>query len=164
MVTTFIDDFCLSDITNPLNRSPAKGVKRKRDPADVGQGPGRKLTKFNDASRSAKKARLDPEYKSLTEKAHRGSAPFSVLLGNIGSRYYHNSPIFPNLDKLFKAIANGENPMDNKIFSIDKSRHIGRNLSQREYDSLRSDLLPSVVLTSRSKLQAHKIGDLLICF
>ena len=151
MQQTFIDDFCFSDIINPLSPSPAKGLKRKK--------PSQRATPFNIASPSAKKARLDSEYKKLkaiTKSDHTVS--FSILLGHLGSRYYHN--VDSNLEKLFSEIKKGRNPMDNKIFSIDKSRHIKKNLSQRDYDNLRSDLLPSVVLTSRSKLQAHTIGNL----
>ena len=154
MATTFIDDFFLSDITNPLS-PPAKGLKRKR---------GRNVTNFNIASPSAKKARLDPAYKKIKEIAHTDSIPFSTLLGYLGSRYYctyYNSPVLPKLYELFKAIANGHNPMENKVFSIEKSQHIKdtMELGQRSYDFLRAELLPHIKLTSRSKLQSHTIGN-----
>ena len=152
-----------SDIKNPLSPT-SKGTKRKRD---SGPGPGRPETNFMKSSSSAKRYKLDPEYKSLKEKSHKHSVQFFVTLGHIGSRYYHNSPNNPNLDTLFKSLKAGVNPMDEKIFSEEKSQLIkntvGGGIGQHDWDWLRAELKPHVILTSRSKLQSYTIGNLLIC-
>ena len=143
---------CFSDITNPL--SPTKvtkqrGTKRKGHPT----------VPFSTASRSAKKARLDPHYKMLREFSHNvnDSVPFYTALGELGARYYHNTD--SEYETLFKAIAIGANPMKPKIFSekvsLSIKQHIG--IGQRKWDILRARFHPHIVLTSRSKLQAYTI-------
>ena len=61
------------------------------------------------------------------------------------------------------SIATGQNPMEPKIFSPAMSKYIketlGGGIGQEQWDWLRGLLLPSVVLTSRSKLQSYTIEN-----
>ena len=93
---------CLSDISNPL---PTKGKKRKAASS----------VSYLEASKKQKKAKLDPHYKMLREFSHNEPVPFYTVLGELGARYYHN--VDSEYEILFKAIANGDNPMKPKIFS-----------------------------------------------
>ena len=138
---------CLSDITNPW--SPAKTTKRKAS----GPPP----VPYLQAGPKSKKAKLDPAYQLLKEISKKHTAPFHMALGQMGARYYHKAD--PELEKLFKLIANGDNPMKTKIFDEKKSASIKTTLGlgQNLWDYLRASLQPHVFLTARSKLQAYNI-------
>ena len=89
---SFIDDFCISDIENPLvDTTPKKGTKRKM---------GAPVIPFSEASPKAKKRKLDPPFKSLLQTCEEHSVPFDVALGHMGARFYHN--FNPQLEELFK--------------------------------------------------------------
>ena len=153
MVFNFIDDFCLSDVTNPLSPSPIKGTKRKA------QG-GQSISYLN-AGPKTKKRKLDPAYKLLREISTKHTAPFHMALGQLGARYYHNTKTNPELETLFKVIANGDNPMEAKIFDEQTSASIKGTLGlgQNLWDYLRARLQPHIFLTARSKLQAYTIKN-----
>ena len=133
-------------------------MKRKKN-------PGRPETDFKNSSPSAKKAKLDPAYKIVKQISNKDGkkdgVPFFVLLGYMGSRYYHN--VDDKLYKLFDSLKVGINPMEKKIFSEEKSQHIknsvGGGIGQRDWDMLRAELKPHIILTSRSKLQSYTIGN-----
>ena len=114
------------------------------------------------SSPSAKKAKLDPAYKIVKQLSNKEQ--FFVLLGHMGSRYYHN--VDNNLYELFNSLKVGINPMEKKIFSEEKSQHIknsvGGGIGQRDWDMLRAELKPHIILTSRSKLQSYTIGNLFL--
>ena len=120
------------------------------------------------SSPSAKKAKLDPAYKIVKQISNKDGkkdgVPFFVLLGYMGSRYYHN--VDDKLYKLFDSLKVGINPMEKKIFSEEKSQHIknsvGGGIGQRDWDMLRAELKPHIILTSRSKLQSYTIGNLFL--
>ena len=88
---SFIDDFCYSDIENPLLDTPKKGTKRKM---------GAPVIPFSEASPRAKKRKLDPPFKNLLQTCIEHSIPFDIALGHLGTRYYHN--VNPKLEQLFK--------------------------------------------------------------
>ena len=90
-VFSFIDDFCFSDIGNPLVDTPQKCTKRKRGPP---------VTPFLDAKPKAKKRKLDPPYQILKQTCKEHSVPFDIALGHLGTRFYHN--VDPQLEQLFK--------------------------------------------------------------
>ena len=80
-----------------------------------------------------------------------------MALGELGARFYHN--INHEYEILFKAIANGDNPMKPKIFSEKTCLSIKQDIGigQRKWDILRARLNPHVILTSRTKLQEFTI-------
>ena len=137
---------CLSDITNPL--SP-KGKKRKALSSVT----------YLEASPTKKRAKLDPYYRKLREFSTNDTAPFHMVLGELGKRYYCNTN--SDYEILFKALAKGDNPMEAKIFSEKFCLSIKQDLGmgQRKWDILRARLHPHVILTSRSKLQAYTIKN-----
>ena len=97
---------CLSDVTNPW--SPAKATKRKaQDPPSVS---------YLKASPQSKKRKFDAPFKLTKEISINESAPFNMALGQMGARYFHN--VNSELETLFKVIANGDNPMKDKIFDV----------------------------------------------
>ena len=130
-------------------------MKRKKN-------SGRPETDFKNSSPSAKKAKLDPAYKIVKQLSNKEQ--FFVLLGHMGSRYYHN--VDDKLYKLFDSLKVGINPMEKKIFSEEKSQHIKNSvrggIGQRDWDMLRAELKPHIILTSRSKLQSYTIGNLFL--
>ena len=146
----FIDDFCLSGIENPLVVSKPKGIKRKMGPPEI---------EFEKASPHAKKMKLDDPYKLTKKTCWDKNIPFEIGLGNMGARYFHNTN--PQLEALFKCIASGKNPMEPKNFGNEMSKYVKRRLliGQEDWDWFRGLLLPSVVFTSRSKLQAYTISE-----
>ena len=133
-----------------MSPSPVKGIKRKTGPRTVS---------YLDAGPKAKKVKLDPAYKLIKDISKKESAPFHMALGQLGARYYHKTKTNPELETLFKVIANGDNPMEAKIFdektsaSIKGTLGIGQNL----WDYLRARLQPHIFLTARSKLKAYTI-------
>ena len=147
-----VKDDSLNDIENPLvdSKPKSKGVKRKM---------GKPTTPFMSASPALKRRKLNPDYKNLKSTCKKQDIPFCIALGQMGSRYYHN--VDPSLHKLFNSIASGENPIEPKVFSEAMSKYIKSTLGigQDLWDWLRSILLPSVVFTARSKLQAYTIKN-----
>ena len=95
----------------------------------------------------------------LREFSHNEPVPFYTALGELGARYYHK--VDSEYEILFKALANGDNPMKSKIFSEKLCLSIkqGLGMGQRKWDILRARLHPHVILTSRSKLQAYTIKN-----
>ena len=88
---SFIDDFCYSDIENPLFETPIRGTKRKI---------GAPVIPFSEASPKAKKRKLDPPFKNLLQTCIEHSIPFDIALGHMGARYYHGNN--SQLEELFK--------------------------------------------------------------
>ena len=89
---SFIDDFCISDIENPLvDTTPKKGTKRKM---------GAPVIPFSEASPKAKKRKLDSSFKNLLQTCIEHSIPFDIALGHMGTRYFHN--VNSPLEELFK--------------------------------------------------------------
>ena len=83
-----IKDDSLTDVKNPF--IVTTGTKSKTGP---------KLTPLLEAKPKTQKARLNAPYQHTKDTAWKEKAPFNIVLGKFGSRYFHN--INPPLEKLF---------------------------------------------------------------